>query len=149
MVGSNEELEFHMSRLEVLHPQGNDFDPFLYAFVGKDQNGAAVTVVSALARLGLDPWEEAARLADSGQDAARRRLGAMLAGFKDVPALDADHGAVASKLAVLLPTPLTHRVSGLTVPVMPYWPPGAFRRVLFVVFFLLVLARVYVLAGSG
>ncbi|MCV2874567.1 hypothetical protein OEZ71_19885 [Defluviimonas sp. WL0050] len=138
-----------MSRLEVLHPEGNDFDPFLYAFVGKDQNGAAVTVVSALARLGLDPWEEAARLANSGQEAARGRLGAILSGFKDVPALGLDHGAVAAKLAGLLPVPLTHRVSGVTVPVMPNWPPGSFRRVLFVVFFLLVLARVYVLAGSG
>jgi hypothetical protein len=138
-----------MTRLEVLHPEGNDFDPFLYAFVGKDRNGSAVTVVSALARLGFDPWEEAARLANSGQEAARGRLGAMLAGFKDVPALGLDHGAVAAKLAGLLPAPLSNRASGLTVPAMPNWPPGTFRRVLFVVFFLLVLARIYVLAGSG
>ncbi|MCU9850504.1 hypothetical protein OEZ60_21200 [Defluviimonas sp. WL0024] len=138
-----------MSRLDVLHPEGSDFDRFLYAFVGEDQNGSAVTVLSALARLGFDPWEEAARLADSGPDAARGRLGAILSGFKDVPALSLEHGAVAAKLAVLLPTPLPNRIPGLTVPVMPNWPPGSFTRALLVVFFLLVLARVYVLANSG
>ena len=138
-----------MSRLEILRPEGNDFDPFLYAFVGKDRNGSAVTVVSALARLGLDPWEEAARLTNSGQEAARGQLGAMLAGFKDVPALGLDHGAVAAKLAGLLPAPLSNRASDLTVPAMPNWPTGSFKRVLLVVFFLLVLVRIYVLAGSG
>jgi len=46
-----------MPTVDVLHPDGNDFDPFLFASVGEDRNGANVTVISALARLGLDPWK--------------------------------------------------------------------------------------------
>ena len=39
------------------------FDPFLLESVGVDENGMTVSVLSTLARLGLDPWEEAGRLA--------------------------------------------------------------------------------------
>jgi len=39
------------------------FDPFLLASVGREENGMEISVLSALARLGLDPWEEAGRLA--------------------------------------------------------------------------------------
>jgi hypothetical protein len=39
------------------------FDPFLLESVGVEENGMTVSVLSTLARLGLDPWEEAGRLA--------------------------------------------------------------------------------------
>ena len=68
-----------MSRVEVLHPLESELDPFLYAFVGEDRYGSAVTVVSALARLGLDPWNEAAELASLGRELARARLVSELA----------------------------------------------------------------------
>jgi hypothetical protein len=38
-------------------------DPFLLESVGVEENGMKVSVLSTLARLGLDPWEEAGRLA--------------------------------------------------------------------------------------
>lgn len=37
------------------------FDPFLYAAVREGTDGAPLTVLSVLARLDIDPWEEAAR----------------------------------------------------------------------------------------
>ena len=41
----------------------SDLDPFLFADVGTQTNGVELTVLSLLARLGSDPWVEAARLA--------------------------------------------------------------------------------------
>jgi hypothetical protein len=43
----------------LLHSDLNDF---LFASIGEEQNGVTLSVVSALTRLGVDPWEEAARL---------------------------------------------------------------------------------------
>jgi hypothetical protein len=48
------------ARFSLLHSDLNDF---LFASVGDEQNGMPLNVVSALTRLGLDPWDEAARLA--------------------------------------------------------------------------------------
>ena len=45
----------------ILYPHSPEFDRFLQAFVGEDRKGNAVTVLSALARLKLEPWEEARR----------------------------------------------------------------------------------------
>lgn len=58
---------------------------FLYSAVGEDQRGASVTVLSMLARLGVDPWREASELARLPTDGARRRLSALMARFVDVP----------------------------------------------------------------
>ena len=43
---------------------GSEFDDFLYAPIGEDRNGMLLSVLSALARLDIDPWQEAAKLAD-------------------------------------------------------------------------------------
>jgi len=48
------------ARFSLLHSDLNDF---LFAAVGQEQNGMPLNVVSGLTRLGLDPWEEAGRLA--------------------------------------------------------------------------------------
>lgn len=92
-----------MSAADILDPHGPEFERFLYASVGEDQNGSIVTVLSTLARLDLDPWEEAAALAALGREAARLRLGLLLSRFRDVPELGRNHGSVARELARLLP----------------------------------------------
>ena len=94
-----------MTGVDVLHPHGNGFDPFLQAAVGEDRNGQVVTVLSMLARLGLDPWSEASDLASLSRAAAGARLDKLLSGFRDVPALGLDHGAIARSLTDLLPGP--------------------------------------------
>lgn len=85
----------------------NSHDPalerFLYASVGEDRNGSSVTVLSALARLDLDPWDVAAELASSGRRAAVSRLGTLLSRCIDVPALATENGERARSLAALLP----------------------------------------------
>ena len=45
------------ARFSLLHSDLNDF---LFASVGDEQNGMPLSVISALTRLGVDPWEEAA-----------------------------------------------------------------------------------------
>ena len=92
-----------MADPNVLNPHPPEFDRFLHAFVGEDRNGYAVTVLSTFARLGLDPWTETAGLVALGHDAARARLGILLARFRDVPTLASDHGRVARDLSRLLP----------------------------------------------
>ena len=51
-----------------------DFDRFLFTSLGDDANGLPVTLMTALARLGVDPWEEAAELAVLSPDSATRKL---------------------------------------------------------------------------
>jgi hypothetical protein len=92
-----------MLAARTVYPQDAEFERFLHASVGEDRNGYDVTVLSTLARLNLDPWEEAAELAALGRDAAASRLGLLLSRFRDVPALEHDHGPVARELAGLLP----------------------------------------------
>lgn len=92
-----------MAEPNILNPHPPEFERFLYAPVGMDRNGYAVTVLSTLARLDLDPWKETAELVTLGRDAARTRLGLLLSRFRDVPALGSDHGKVARELSLLLP----------------------------------------------
>ena len=39
------------------------FDDFLFAPIGQESNGMRLSVLSALARLDMDPWQGAAKLA--------------------------------------------------------------------------------------
>ena len=87
----------------VLNTHPPEFERFLYASVGKDRNGNVVTLLSAFARLGLDPWSETAELVKLGHETARARLSTLLARFRDVPALASDHYKIAGDLSFLLP----------------------------------------------
>lgn len=92
-----------MARMDDLGRGGTQFDQFLYASVGEDQNGNRVTVLSALARLGLEPWDAAAELADLKREDAHARFNAILGRFSDVPALGHDLDRVTLRLLALLP----------------------------------------------
>lgn len=93
-----------MSAADILHPHRPEFERFLYASVGEDRNGYVVTVLSALARLNLDPWEETADLTALGGEAAGSRLTMLLSRLRDVQPLGRDNGKVARDLTLLLPT---------------------------------------------
>lgn len=92
-----------MAGSTILNPNNPDFERFLYASVGEDRAGSTVSVLSALARLNLDPWVEAAELAALGRSAAGARLSLLLSRCREVPHLGQDHQAVAHDLARLLP----------------------------------------------
>ncbi|HVA14019.1 MAG TPA: hypothetical protein VNF99_12265 [Stellaceae bacterium] len=62
-----------------------------------------LTVLSALARLGIDPWQEAARLAQLPPETATQRLTSIVAGLPNGRWAPADAGIIAARLVGLLP----------------------------------------------
>lgn len=74
---------------------------FLFADAGSEPGGMALTTLSALARLGLDPWDEAGRLARLPHRQAAGELARSLAALPGT-ALPDPAGA-AARLAALLP----------------------------------------------
>ena len=80
---------------------GTQYDEFLFASVSDDGPGP-LSVLSALARLDVDPWKMAATLAQLPRPAATQRLAALFAGLPDGPA---DQDAIAARLVAFLPGP--------------------------------------------
>ena len=138
-----------MTTPNVLNPHPPEFERFLYASVGEDRNGYVVTVLSTLARLGLDPWKETAELVALGRDAAGSRLGKLLARFPDVPTLEIDHRRVARDLSQLLPEgPKSVSLKRATATIADGLPgtSGAIWAVLAIIF---VLFQMFMVGGSG
>jgi len=92
-----------MTRSALISVLGSEFSDFLYAPIGDDRNETPVSILSALARLDIDPWQEAAALARLPRDMAAQRLTASLAALSDSPAAHPGHGSIAARLIALLP----------------------------------------------
>lgn len=82
---------------------GSEFDDFLFAPVGEEQNGMPLSVVSALARSDVDPWQEAAQLARLPVEAATQRLASLIAALPEASGPRWDPGTIATRLIGLLP----------------------------------------------
>src|SRR5579884_2954860 len=83
-------------------PLRPDLDNFLFAPVGEEQDGIPLSVISALTRLGLDPWDEATRLSSLERREAVDQLVSLivrLPGIRPAGARD-----IALDLVALLPT---------------------------------------------
>lgn len=80
-----------------------EFDDFLYAPIGTDGGGMTLSVLSALSRLDLDPWEEAAELSALPTDTATHRLASLIARLPRGRWASADARSIASRLIELLP----------------------------------------------
>jgi hypothetical protein len=80
-----------------------DLDPFLFASVGEEVEGIPLSVISALARLGLDPRNEAARLSHLTSKTAASQLGRSFARLPDRHWTSSQIRRMASKLVELLP----------------------------------------------
>ena len=138
-----------MAEPKSLNPHLPEFERFLHASVGEDRNGYAVTVLSTLARLDLDPWKETAELVMLGHDAAQARLGTLLARFRDVPALASDHGRIARDLSLLLPE---GRASGSLkrgVSTVADGHPGRSGAIWAVLAIIFLLFQMFMVGGSG
>jgi hypothetical protein len=81
----------------------SEFDPFLFALINGEQTGIPVSVLSALARSDLDPWEEAAKLARLSQQAATESLASTITALRGNAQIAFDPKGVASRLVALLP----------------------------------------------
>ncbi|NYZ15107.1 hypothetical protein HL658_21400 [Azospirillum sp. RWY-5-1] len=82
----------------------SDLAEFLAAPVWEETNGGPLSVLSALARLDVDPWAEAARLAALPRDAAASALSAILRRLPGDTPDAADVGMIANRLVELLPS---------------------------------------------
>lgn len=80
-----------------------EFDRFLYSSLGEDANGMPLTVLSALARMDLDPWEEAAKLVQLPKEVAVKQLGSVIGCLPNASNANIDPAYIAVPLIALLP----------------------------------------------
>lgn len=79
-----------------------DLNAFLFAPIAQDASGVTLTVLSALARTGVDPWDEAADLAGLSRDSATQRMTTLLATVPNGPSPGDDTKTLATLLVALL-----------------------------------------------
>ena len=99
-----------MTRPTSVSQLGSEFDAFLFAPIGADRNGMFLSVLSALARLDIDPWQEAAKLARLPTNAATERLASVIAVLPEKPPA-LDPSMIAARLIAFLP-----RRASLNIP---------------------------------
>jgi hypothetical protein len=92
------------------------FDRFLYATVREDPDGTPLTVLSVLARLDIEPWQEAARLAQLPGEAAAPALAALISALPKGSATAPDSATVAARLITLLPRQSERGIAAQSVP---------------------------------
>ena len=92
-----------MMRSGFPSPLGSEFDDFLFAPIGEDNNGMPLSVVSALARLDVDPWAEADKLARLPGKASVVELASLIAALPDGTSARPDPRMIAARLVALLP----------------------------------------------
>jgi hypothetical protein len=106
-----------------------EFNDFLYAPIGSERNGMTLSVLSALARLNVDPWEEAAGLYRLSKHTAAQKLASLIARLPSGGWAQGDCYAIADRLIELLPPPGGHasspeedrepgRINFLTAPIL-------------------------------
>lgn len=109
-------IEVNMALSPKFSLPHSDLNDFLFAELGEEASGMPLSVLSALARLGVDPWVEGNRLSDLPRDVAARELVPKIAMFltKDKRA-SSEVLARAERLAALLPRRGPGRETGVVV----------------------------------
>jgi hypothetical protein len=114
-----------MSKADVFAIGKSSLNPFLFSDVGIEPNGLGLTILSVFARLGKDPWTEAASLALQPREAAIELLTA------NIQCMHVRHEPLqnsrltAARLVKLLPTQseTTGKIAGAQSDsmIMPSW----------------------------
>jgi hypothetical protein len=92
----------HRARFSTL---SGSYDDFLFAPICEDANGMRLSVLSALARMNVDPWEEAGRLAAMPKASAEKTLLLALDRVSGRSWKSPEAAAIAARLVRLLPQP--------------------------------------------
>jgi hypothetical protein len=95
-----------------------DLSSTTYAPIGADGVEMPLTVLSALARLDVDPWTEAAELSELPKGAAAQRLASLIARLPGGRWTLADSTAIADRLVELLPSPSSSEVPFAPKPLL-------------------------------
>ena len=107
-----------------------------------------LSVVSALARLDLDPWQETANLARLPRKTATERLTAYIVALPDRPSAQLASGAIAAGLIARLPNqPGSNALSGKSAPALGI--PAAIQSKLFFYLALVLMVLLESLVFSG
>ena len=88
------------ARFSLLH---SEFNGFLFATIGDESNEMPLSVFSALTRLDIDPWQEAARLSKLSRSRASHALAATIARLPNASWTVTDAEGIAARLVELLP----------------------------------------------
>jgi hypothetical protein len=118
-----------------------EFDRFLYASVGDDNNGMPLTVLSALARMNVDPWEEASKLTQLPRESAVTQLASLLDALGNAPVANLDSARIAAPLIALLPCPRNRAPPILKAfaQVAPKMPPAVVYTLLSVLTYVIFI----------
>jgi hypothetical protein len=81
----------------------DEYNAFLRSVLWLDRGAAPLTVLSALARLDVDPWQAAAQLAELPEPSACSKLASMLANLPGGPGMRQDIDALCARSVRLLP----------------------------------------------
>lgn len=81
----------------------SEYDAFLYAPVDEGNGGMFLSVLSALARLDVDPWQEAADLTRMSRENATQRLASLIVALPGGLLAHLDSRMIAARLIALLP----------------------------------------------
>jgi len=122
-----------------------EFDGFLFATIGEGGNGMLLSVVSALARLDLDPWQEAAALDKMPREAATRKLASLIAKLPSEQLEKLDWRTTAARLIALLPKKKTEAT---TMPEQSAEADGLKPTVIFGVIVISLLVSVSIIVSS-
>jgi hypothetical protein len=82
-----------------------EFDDFLFALINEDGDKTPLSVLSLFARRGVDPWEEAANLAQLPHASAAERLISLIASIPGGLPACSDAKTISDRLLALLPPP--------------------------------------------
>ena len=129
----------------------SEFDEFLYAPIDDGSNGSLLSVLSMLARLDMDPWQEAGNLNCMSRESATQRLTSLISALPGGALAHLDARTIAARLITLLP----HRPSISIAPSETLPSPGALnnsRAVMYILiinvtFFALMLGSQYFAAS--
>lgn len=117
-----------MSRTDVFALQNSGLGAFLFAEVGTETTGSTLTVLSVLARLGEDPWAQAARWGRLPKADIIDRLANCIRQMPLPPQALRDASETAARLILLLPTRAStsnHSAGAKAVlPTLPRWAPA-------------------------
>ena len=92
-----------MAMRSAFNMHHSDLQNFLFAPVWDEKNGTTLSILSALARLDMDPWREAARLADMPRSVAATTLASILAKLPGDNLKLSDSATLSQRLVEFLP----------------------------------------------
>ena len=111
-----------MTLRRSFRPLRPDLDKFLFAAVGEEIDGIPLSTISALTRLGLDPWQEAGRLSSLPRRDAVEQVARLITEIPGIFRPLGEAREIADRLVGLLPKHDDSRAATPQVQIRPTLP---------------------------